>query len=63
MALLPIDKADTTRLPSFISKYFLLNGDSKSINLERYVDIESYIFVVGVYNFNSEAEITISLNT
>lgn len=26
------------------------------------IDIESYLFVVGVYNFDNEAEITVSLN-
>ncbi|CAD8074481.1 unnamed protein product [Paramecium sonneborni] len=64
VALLPIDKASKTILPSFQSHLFLLNqnGDSEQIKLKRQSEIQSYIFAVGVYNLDDEASITLTIH-
>ncbi|CAK77882.1 unnamed protein product (macronuclear) [Paramecium tetraurelia] len=64
VALLPIDKANTTILPSFQSNLILLssNGDSKEVKLLRPAEISSYIFAIGVYNLDDDAAITLTLH-
>ncbi|CAD8069947.1 unnamed protein product [Paramecium sonneborni] len=64
VALLPIDKANITILPSFQSNLFLLsqNGDSQDVKLKRQSEIQSYVFAVGVYNLNDDAAITLTLH-
>ncbi|CAD8058247.1 unnamed protein product [Paramecium primaurelia] len=64
VALLPIDKANITVLPSFQSNLFLLNsnGDSQEVKLQRQTDIQSYVFAVGIYNLDDDAAITLTLH-
>ncbi|CAD8087409.1 unnamed protein product [Paramecium primaurelia] len=61
---IPADKLNITILPTFFTNFEILEQSQKekSISLTRETDISDYIFIFGLFNFNSTQiqEITIS---
>ncbi|CAK85715.1 unnamed protein product (macronuclear) [Paramecium tetraurelia] len=52
---LPADKLDITILPTFFTNFEILEqtSDEKSISLTRETEISDFIFIFGLFNFNS----------